>query len=272
MKERAAEERSRGQLVALVPTMGAFHEGHLSLIRAARRDGDVVVVSIFVNPTQFSPLEDYEGYPRDLDRDGRDAEHLGVDIIYAPFAKEMYPEGYETYVEPGPTGQILCGRSRPGHFRGVLTVVLKLFTAVNPHRAYFGEKDYQQLLLVRRMAADFHLDVEVVAVPTVREPDGLAASTRNVYLSAEARRSALGLSRALFRGRDLVRGGERDAAVVSRQIKSWLHEDSRVAVDYVAVCHPDTLEEIRQIGEEVVVLLAASVDGTRLIDSLRIVT
>lgn len=269
MKRSAAEERARGRVVALVPTMGAFHEGHLSLMRAARRENDIVVVSIFVNPAQFGPREDYKTYPRDFDGDVSKAGELGVDIVYAPSEQEMYPQGYETFVAADRTGQILCGKSRPGHFRGVLTVVLKLFTAVNPHRAYFGEKDYQQLSLIRRMVSDFHLDVEVVAMPTVREPDGLAASSRNAYLSQEARQSALGLSKALFRARKLVEEGERDALALRRQIVSWLEEDRRLAVDYVALCHPETLEEVRRIDKAVVILLAAEVDGTRLIDNLR---
>jgi len=272
MKECSAEERDRGRRLALVPTMGAFHEGHLSLIAAAGQDSDLLVVSIFVNPTQFGPGEDYEAYPRDFEKDVQQAEELGVHVVYAPSVEEMYPQGYEMYVEADRTGHILCGRSRPGHFRGVLSVVLKLFTAVNPHKAYFGEKDYQQLLLIRRMVADFHLDVEVVGMPIVREPDGLAASSRNAYLSSEARQSALGLSRALFRARETVTGGERDAAALRRKIISWLEEDRRVVVDYVAVCHPETLEEVRRIGEEVVILLAAKVEGTRLIDNLRVAT
>jgi len=255
--------------VGFVPTMGYLHEGHLSLVRRARSECQHVVVSIFVNPTQFGPGEDYQRYPRDEARDLALLEREGVDLVFVPSAAEMYPEGFATWVEvSGPLTERLEGASRPGHFRGVATVVLKLFNLVQPHRAYFGEKDAQQLLVVRRMVAHLNLPVEIVPCPTVREPDGLAMSSRNVYLSPEERTQALALSRALELARRLVREeGLRDAAELRRRLEDFLRRSPGVGLDYVSVAHPETLAELERIEGPALVLLAARVGPARLIDN-----
>ena len=251
--------------VAFVPTMGALHDGHAALLRTARTLGDVVVASIFVNPTQFGPGEDYERYPRTLDADLARCEKEGVDIVFVPSAEEMYPFGLDggPTVDPGERGSILEGRSRPGHFRGVLTVVAKLLAIVGPERAVFGEKDYQQLVLIRDLVRNFFLPVEVVGVPTVREPDGLALSSRNAYLTEAERRQALALSRALFAGRDAAGGG---AAAVLRAARAELDAVPEVDVDYLALTDP-WLDAPPQQGEARL-LVAARVGATRLIDNI----
>ncbi|MDN5347923.1 MAG: pantoate--beta-alanine ligase [Clostridia bacterium] len=258
----------QGKTVALVPTMGYLHEGHLSLARAARKDCDVVVMSIFVNPTQFGPNEDFERYPRDLDRDLRLAEEAGVEAVFAPEVKEMYPPGYATYVEVERLTEHLCGRSRPGHFRGVATVVSKLFNIVQPDKAYFGQKDYQQSVVIRRMVADLNFPLEIVVVPTVRDADGLALSSRNKYLSPLERRSALSLYRALLKGEALIREGERRAGVVRRAMEEVILASPGTKIDYVAVSDAETLEPLEEIKGKAVLALAVWVGSTRLIDNL----
>lgn len=255
--------------VGLVPTMGYLHDGHLSLVRRARSECDHVVVSIFVNPAQFGPHEDYQRYPRDEARDLALLEGEAVDLVFMPSAEEMYPPGFCTWVEVrGPLAEVLEGASRPGHFRGVATVVLKLFNLVQPHRAYFGEKDAQQLRVVRRMVADLDVPVEIVACPTVREPDGLAMSSRNVYLSKEQRGQALALPRCLELARRLiVDEGVRDAAAVRARLTEFLRCSPGVELDYVSLSHPETLEEVERIEGPVLVLLAARVGPARLIDN-----
>lgn len=262
------EQRSRGASIGLVPTMGYFHEGHLSLMRAARQDNDVVVVSLFVNPTQFGPGEDLERYPRDPQRDQRLAAEVGVDAIFAPTPEEMYPSGYATYVEVEKLSQGLCGQSRPGHFRGVATVVSKLFNIVQPDRAYFGQKDFQQQVIIRRMVRDLNFPLTVVTVPTVREPDGLAMSSRNAYLSPEERKSALALIRSLKEGETLIKSGERRAQRVRQAVAAVLGSDPRVRIDYVEVRDPENLEPVSTIKGAVLLAVAAFVGSTRLIDNL----
>lgn len=259
--------------VGLVPTMGYLHEGHLSLVRRARAECQHVVVSIFVNPTQFGPHEDYQRYPRDEARDLALLEREGADLVFVPSAEEMYPRGFCTWVEVrGPLTERLEGASRPGHFRGVATVVLKLFNLVQPHRAYFGEKDAQQLRVVQRMVSDLDVPVEIVPCPTVREPDGLAMSSRNVYLSAQERGQALALYRCLELARRLiVDEGMRDAAAVRGHLEEFLGRAPGVQLDYVSLSHPDTLEEVERIDGPVLVLLAARVGPARLIDNALIV-
>lgn len=259
--------------VGLVPTMGYLHEGHLSLVRRARAECQHVVVSIFVNPTQFGPHEDYQRYPRDEARDLALLEREGADLVFVPSAEEMYPPGFCTWVEVrGPLTERLEGASRPGHFRGVATVVLKLFNLVQPHRAYFGEKDAQQLRVVQRMVSDLDVPVEIVPCPTVREPDGLAMSSRNVYLSAQERGQALALYRCLELARRLiVDEGMRDAAAVRGHLEEFLGRAPGVQLDYVSLSHPDTLEEVERIDGPVLVLLAARVGPARLIDNALIV-
>lgn len=248
--------------------MGYFHEGHLSLMRAARKENDVVVVSLFVNPTQFGPNEDLDRYPRDFDRDQRLAAEVGVDAIFAPTPEEMYPPGYATYVEVERLSQGLCGQSRPGHFRGVATVVCKLFNIVQPDRAYFGQKDFQQQLIIRRMVRDLNFPLTIVTVPTVREPDGLAMSSRNAYLSPEERKSALALIRSLKQGEALIRSGERQAQKIRQAMAETLGSDPRVCIDYVEVRDPESLEPVFTIDGEVLLAVAAFVGQTRLIDNL----
>ncbi|RLA98134.1 MAG: pantoate--beta-alanine ligase [Deltaproteobacteria bacterium] len=268
MQQRASAWRREGKVIAFVPTMGYFHEGHLSLMREGRKRGDVLVVSIFVNPTQFGPGEDFDRYPRDMERDLRMAEEVGVDVIFAPTVEEMYPEGYQTYVEVEKVTKYLCGLSRPGHFRGVTTVVTKLFNIVKPHVALFGQKDYQQLITIQRMVKDLNMDVEIVGMPTVREEDGLAASSRNVYLSPEERKAALSLHRSLRRAEELFSEGVRESQRILEEVKKVLEAEPLVKIDYVHVCDPETLEDIEgPIGERALVAVAAKVGITRLIDN-----
>ncbi len=265
-----AEARARGLTVGLVPTMGALHDGHLSLIRRARAENGVVVVSMFVNPTQFGPSEDLERYPRPIEHDREAAQAEGADLIFAPTVLEMYTEGYSTWVEVDDLTTGLCGGSRPGHFRGVCTVVTKLLNICRPDRAYFGEKDAQQLAVVTRMARDLDLDVDIVACPTVREADGLAMSSRNTRLSAEERAEAPVLYRALVRARVLAEGGERDAAVLDYAVRAVLAEASLGRIDYVEIVSKSDLLPVPRIGGECLVAIAVWFGDTRLIDNITI--
>ncbi|GAB4166942.1 MAG: pantoate--beta-alanine ligase [Geothermobacteraceae bacterium] len=268
MQSRCLALREAGKCIAFVPTMGWLHEGHLSLLREGRRRGDVLVLSIFVNPTQFGENEDFDSYPRDLDRDAALAESVGVDLIFAPEAADMYPRGYRTFVDvTGPMTEVLCGASRPGHFRGVTTVVTKLFTIVQPHVALFGQKDFQQLAVIRRMTGDLNLPVEVVGMPIVRETDGLAMSSRNVYLTDDQRRQALALSRSLDLARELVAAGERDSARIITEVRSLIEAEPETRIDYVNICHQDSLQDQPEVDADSVLLLAVFVGQTRLIDN-----
>lgn len=260
--------RREGKRIAFVPTMGYFHEGHLSLMREGRRRGEVLVVSIFVNPIQFGPSEDYERYPRDLERDIRMAESVGVDVIFHPEARDMYPEGFQTYVEVTELQNHLCGKFRPGHFRGVATVVMKLFNIVKPHVAIFGLKDYQQFLLIKRMVEDLNMDVEVVGVPTVREPDGLAASSRNAYLRPEERRAALVLYKSLKEAERVFREGERNAQRIAEAALRVIESEPAVRLQYLELCDPETLEPLSGEIHRGLLALAAWVGNTRLIDNI----
>jgi pantoate--beta-alanine ligase len=263
--------RERGRTVGFVPTMGYFHEGHLSLMRRARADRDLVAVSIFVNPLQFGPQEDYASYPRDTDADLARADAEGVDVVFLPEVGDMYPGGaLQVTVEPGPLGDRLEGASRPGHFRGVLTVVAKLFHLVGESTAYFGEKDFQQLVLVRRMAADLSFPAHVVGCPTVREPDGLAMSSRNVHLSPEERTAALCLPRSLRDAADRARAGERDARRLVAEITEGIRAEPRADLDYVALVDEDTFEDMDRLDRPARALVAARVGPPRLIDNLRV--
>ncbi|MBC7185716.1 MAG: pantoate--beta-alanine ligase [Calditrichaeota bacterium] len=268
MQLQAERWRQEGKLIGLVPTMGYLHEGHLSLIRIARERADVVVTSIFVNPTQFAPHEDYQRYPRDLPRDMALAEQAGCDVIFHPSVEEMYPAGYLTYVEVEKITGVLCGRSRPTHFRGVTTVVAKLFNIVKPHVAVFGQKDAQQALVVRRMAQDLNFDLEIVVAPIVREPDGLAMSSRNSYLSPEERRQAVVLSKALQRASELVAAGERSAARLIEEMEAVIRTAPSAKIDYVAVVDANTLEEVKELRGQVLIALAVWIGSTRLIDNV----
>ena len=267
MQRLAEDERRQGKSLGLVPTMGALHEGHLSLIRRCRAENDVAIMSLFVNPTQFNRRDDLERYPRDLEGDSRMARAAGVDIIFAPTVEGMYPDGYTTHVSVERLTERWEGASRPGHFRGVATVCAKLFTICRPHRAYFGQKDYQQSLVVRRLAADLNLGLEIVVLPTVREADGLALSSRNALLSPEERRQAAVLSQALFDAQKAVRSGERDAGLLAAAIEARIRSAPLARLDYVGVCDPETLEPLIEITGKAVAVVAASFGSTRLIDN-----
>ncbi len=268
MQDLSESLRRQGKVIAFVPTMGYFHKGHLKLFEEGRKRGDVLVVSLFVNPIQFGKGEDFETYPRDFERDKGLAEEAGVDVLFTPSAEEMYPEGFQTYVTVERVTKNLCGAFRPGHFKGVTTVVAKLFNIVKPHIAIFGEKDYQQLVTVRRMVKDLNMDVEVVGVPTVREDDGLAMSSRNTYLSPEERKAATLLYRALKEGERLYREGERNGRNIVKAVESVLRRESLIRIEYVKVCDPETIEDLETIEERALLALAARIGKARLIDNL----
>jgi pantoate--beta-alanine ligase len=267
MEERANVERSN-RSVGLVPTMGYLHRGHLKLVEQSLAENDVTVVSIFVNPTQFGPGEDFGRYPRDLERDKRLLEEQGVDIVFFPSAGELYPEGYLTYVEVESLGGVLCGASRPGHFRGVVTIVLKLFNIVRPHRAYFGRKDAQQAVIIKKMARDLHVPVDIRTIPILRDEDGLALSSRNSYLSEEERAAALHLPGALEEARKRIAGGSRDAAELKRLIRERVTRSPLVKTDYVEIVSLDRLQPLGTVDMSNTLAAAAIWAGnTRLIDN-----
>jgi pantoate--beta-alanine ligase len=267
MQQCCLELRWTGKKIAFVPTMGYLHEGHLSLLRAARQRGDVLVLSIFVNPTQFGANEDLESYPRDLSRDAALAESVGTDLVFAPEAGEMYPFGYASYVDVEGLTETLCGAARPGHFRGVTTVVSKLFAIVQPQVAFFGQKDFQQLAVIRRMTLDLNLPVEVVGLPIVREADGLAMSSRNVYLTPELRRQALVLSRAIASAKQLIRSGETEVTRILADLRQLISSEPAARIDYIEICQQFTLQSQQQVDADSVLLLAVFLGDTRLIDN-----
>lgn len=267
MQSLADQIRLSGGSVGLVPTMGFFHEGHLELMRIAGTLADRVVVSLFVNPTQFGANEDLAAYPRDLERDLAGAEDAGVDFLFLPAVEEMYPEGFQTTVHVDRLTRGLCGPFRPGHFDGVATVVAKLFHIVKPHVAVFGQKDYQQLAVISRMVQDLNMDVEIVGAPTVREADGLAMSSRNMYLSPDEREAALCLSQALDLAQGLADAGERDADAIRSAVEGYIRQTPFTRIEYVRLCHPDTLEELEKIEREALLALAVFVGKARLIDN-----
>ena len=267
MQRLVEEYRRAGRSIGLVPTMGALHEGHLSLIRRCRAENDVAIMTLFVNPIQFNRKDDLDRYPRDLERDSRMARETGVDIVFAPGMAQMYPQGFATYVSVEGITDRWEAASRPGHFRGVATVCAKLFTICRPHRAYFGQKDYQQSLVVGRMVLDLNLDLEIIVLPTVREADGLALSSRNVLLNPEERREAAVLSRALMEAQTAVRAGERDGSRLASAIEARIRTAPLAVVDYVGVCDPHTLEPLSAITGRAVAVVAASFGTTRLIDN-----
>jgi len=266
MRQRRAAMKGS---VGLVPTMGYLHEGHLSLVRHARVDSEHLVASIFVNPTQFGPQEDYQRYPRDPERDLRLLEAEGTDVVFMPPADEMYPAGFDAWVEVGESlTSRLEGVARPDHFRGVTTVVAKLFEIIRPQRAYFGQKDAQQLAVIRKMAADLNMDVEIVGLPTMREADGLALSSRNVYLSPEERRAAIVLWRSLCRAEELFDGGQRRAEAIREAMRAVLAQEPLAAVEYVSVADAATLQEVEGVAGPALVSLAVRIGATRLIDNV----
>lgn len=266
----AAMKAQRGKLsgsVGFVPTMGYLHEGHLSLVSHARTETITVIASIFVNPTQFGPHEDYATYPRDPERDLALLEKENVGIVFMPSAEEMYPEGFSSSVTVDGITERLEGASRPGHFMGVTTVVAKLFNIVQPDRAYFGQKDAQQLAVIRKMVSDLGMSLEIVAMPTVREPDGLAMSSRNTHLSPEERKAAPVLWKALCMARGHWENGEKNVARLRQEMISFIEREPFAQIDYVSIADPETLEELKKIAEPTLVSLAVRIGGTRLIDN-----
>jgi pantoate--beta-alanine ligase len=268
MQAFSEEARMQGKKISFVPTMGFLHEGHLHLIRQARTMGDVLIVSIFVNPIQFGPSEDFKQYPRDWDRDAQLCESGGADVIFAPIVEEMYPEGFQTMVSVPHLSQNLCGISRPTHFQGVATVVAKLFNCTRPHVALFGEKDFQQLAVIKRMVQDLNFDINIIGVPTVREEEGFAMSSRNTYLSTAERRSALSLSKALLKAQELFQSGERNARVLIDTARAIITKEEAAAIDYIKVCDTETLQDVDTISKPAVMALAVKIGKARLIDNV----
>lgn len=268
MQTRSDALRAEGKTLAFVPTMGYLHEGHLSLMREGAKRGDVLILSIFVNPAQFGPGEDLDAYPRDMGRDIALADREGVDIIFTPTEKDLYPEGYQTYVKLDALPNHLCGLSRPVHFRGVATVVAKLFNIVRPHVAVFGSKDYQQVLVIEQMVRDLNFNIEIIGAPIVRESDGLAMSSRNANLPEHLRSSALALHQSLNKAQALVHQGTTDAEAVISEVSAYILSHPETEIDYVRICSPETLEDIEILVEPALMALAVKVGGVRLIDNM----
>lgn len=267
MKRLSKEAINKGKTIGFVPTMGYLHEGHLSLVKKAREDNDIVVVSIFVNPTQFGPNEDFNRYPRDLERDLRLLEPLNVDYVFYPSVEEMYPKNYSVYVDEVELSKYLCGAKRPGHFRGVCTVVTKLFNIVKPTRAYFGQKDAQQFRILRRMVQNLNMDVEMIEMPIVRESDGLAMSSRNVYLNEEERKEATRLHKSLLKAKELIENGEKEVSKIKNSMLEILNHPL-LKIDYVEIVDEETLKPIEKIEGKVIIALAVFVGKARLIDNM----
>jgi pantoate--beta-alanine ligase len=268
LKSTLRDIRSLGKSVGFVPTMGYLHEGHLSLVKASLKKADCTVVSIFVNPTQFGPKEDFKEYPRDLEADSQFLEKLGVDVLFYPDTSEIYPSDYKTYVEVEDLQDKLEGRSRPGHFRGVCTVVLKLFHIVQPDVAFFGQKDAQQAIILKRMVSDLNLDVRIEVMPTVRDEDGLALSSRNVYLNTEQRQAALCLSRSLDEAAGMIRSGERRTAPIVDRMREIVGGEVLAKLDYIAIVDRATLAPLEEIKEDALIVLAVFFGSVRLIDNI----
>lgn len=267
VRKQVKEWRAQGLTVGLVPTMGYLHEGHASLIDASHRDNDRTVVSDFVNPMQFGPTEDLESYPRDIERDAALVEAHGGDIIFNPEPAEMYHEGFSSFVDMNVLTQELCGLSRPVHFRGVCTVVSKLFNIVQPDRAYFGKKDAQQLAVIKHMVDDLNMDIQIIGCPIVREEDGLAKSSRNTYLSPDERKAALVLSQAIFMGMDMVRKGETNVAAITDAMKQHISAEPLAKIDYVKIVDLATMQQINDIDRPALCAIAVYIGRTRLIDN-----
>lgn len=270
MQKVADELRGEGKIIGVVPTMGYLHEGHLSLIRIAKEKSDVVITTIFVNPLQFAPHEDYEKYPRDFKRDARLAQSAGCDIIFHPSVEEMYPENFLTYVEVDKITKVLEGEFRPTHFRGVTTVVAKLFNITKPHIAIFGQKDAQQALIIKQMVRDLNFDVEIIVAPIVREADGLAMSSRNVYLSESERKDATVLYQSLNLAERLIKEGEKKPQNIISQMEGLIKSKPTAKIDYIAIVDPNTLEKVEKLeeGGEYLVAIAVRIGSTRLIDNI----
>jgi len=267
MQRWSETQRLAGKKIACVPTMGFLHEGHLSLVREGKRRGDVVVVTIFVNPMQFNQASDFDKYPRNVEHDKRMLEEVGTDVLFYPTAPEMYPENFQTAVEVDKVSKPLCGAFRPGHFRGVTTVVAKLFNIVKPHFALFGEKDFQQCVVIQRMVKDLNFDVEIIPMPTIRETDGIAMSSRNARLNESERQTSLCISRALHSAQEMVTRGERNTEAILQMVRDTLSKDGGVRLEYASLCHPETLEEASRVSGPTLLAIAVWVGDVRLIDN-----
>ena len=268
MRQFSSDAKKAGKSIVFVPTMGCLHEGHASLLKKGRKLGDILVMSIFVNPIQFGPKEDYALYPRDLKKDLALAEVNKVDVVFNPLAEEMYPDNFQTTIEVEKLSNYLCGISRPGHFKGVATVVAKLFNIVKPDIALFGEKDYQQLLIIKKMVQDLNMDVTVVSMPIIREADGLAMSSRNNYLNKDERRAALCLYTALLKGKDMFHNGVTDAQAILQKMRNIIEAEPLAEVDYIKVCDVNTLDDLEGIADKALLALAVKIGRTRLIDNI----
>ena len=268
MQERSDHMRRQGKTIVFVPTMGFLHDGHLSLMREGKAYGDDLVASIFVNPTQFAPGEDLASYPRDVERDLELIHDAGVDAVFIPDTNEMYSKNFQTYVNVEKLSNHLCGISRPIFFRGVATIVTKLFNIVKPHVAVFGQKDYQQLIVIRQMVRELDLDIEIVGAPTIREPDGLAMSSRNTYLTTDQRISALSLYQSLKKAKEAIEKGEQDAIKIVDTTRELIQSRPDTEIDYISICDPDTLIDVKTIDKPVVMALAVKVGKARLIDNM----
>ena len=267
MRNAVSGIKSQGKTIGFVPTMGYFHEGHLSLVRESLRKADVTLVSIFVNPAQFGPREDFKEYPRDSDRDSEVLEREGVDYLFAPEADEMYPQGYKTYVEVHDLQDKLCARSRPGHFQGVCTVVLKLFNIIDPDISFFGQKDAQQAIILKKMVKELNLEVKIEVLPIIREEDGLALSSRNKHLTHQERRAALVLSKSLKEAQSMMEKGQRDSAAIIKGMKEIIGKEPLVKIDYVEIVDMDNLDPVPRIEEEALAAVAVFIGKVRLIDN-----
>jgi pantoate--beta-alanine ligase len=262
--------KQKGKIIGFVPTMGYLHEGHLSLMRIAKKKSDVLVVSIFVNPTQFGPQEDFKRYPRDLERDKRLLKKIGCDFLFCPKVKDLYPQGYKTYVDVQNLTKVLEGASRPGHFKGVTTVVAKLFNIVQPDIAVFGQKDAQQVVVLKKMVDDLNYGIKILIAPTIREKNGLALSSRTLYLSSEQRKQAKVLYQALRLAKEMIKRGERNASRIISKMKVLINKQPLAKIDYIAITDTDTLEFLKKLKDEVLVSLAVQFGKTRLIDNIKV--
>lgn len=268
MQEILFSVRTEGKIIGFVPTMGYLHEGHLSLVKEAKKDCDIIVMSIFVNPLQFGVGEDYDIYPRDLIRDKQSAEEAGVDYIFHPTATEMYPKNYSTFVNVENLTDVLCGAQRPGHFKGVTTVVLKLLNIIFPHRAYFGQKDAQQVIVIKRMVRDLNMPVKIITVPIKREDDGIAISSRNLYLTKEERKQATCLYKSLKLAEQMILQGENQAEEVKKEIENEINKNNLAKIDYVEIVNAESLDSVELIKGSILIALAVKFGKTRLIDNL----
>ena len=268
IRKISSELRKNGRTIGFIPTMGALHAGHLKLVKESKNKNDVTVVSIFVNPAQFSPIEDLVKYPRPFEQDKQLLEQEKIDYLFYPNAKTMYPNGFQTYVTPNNLSNILEGKSRPGHFSGVATVVLKLSNLVNPTHAYFGQKDFQQSVVVKQMVYDLNLPININVVPTVRDKDGLALSSRNIFLNPQERSQALSLYQSLLLAKKLILSGNKSVQLIKKEMKNYLQKNKLIQLDYIEICNPENLSPLKVTPKKAVILIAAFVGKTRLIDNI----